>query len=171
LDVETLEALESRLDEYNGTLLVVSHDRHFLDRAVTSTLVFEGDGSVKRYAGGYSDWATLRHELAAPESEPEHGKRKRPDPVSTLAGSTLSRSKLSYKLQRELDALPAKIEELERELGELEAIVAGPGFYQRSQDEIQKQFARLEFLRDDLELKMARWEALEAAQSPAPEAG
>jgi ATP-binding cassette subfamily F protein uup len=168
LDVETLEALESRLDEYNGTLLVVSHDRHFLDRAVTSTLVFEGGGSVKRYAGGYSDWATLRHELAAPESEPEHGERSRPDPAATLAGSKPSRSKLSYKLQRELDALPARIEELEREIGELETIVTDPELYQRSQDEIQKQFARLEFLRGDLELKMARWEALEATRAPAP---
>jgi ATP-binding cassette subfamily F protein uup len=75
---------------------------------------------------------------------------------------------LSYKLQRELDALPARIEELEREIGELETIVTDPELYQRSQDEIQKQFARLEFLRGDLELKMARWEALEATRAPAP---
>ena len=64
LDVETLEALEARLTAYEGTLLVVSHDRHFLDRVVTSTLVFEGNGTVKRYTGGYSDWARLQHSLA-----------------------------------------------------------------------------------------------------------
>ncbi len=105
LDVETLEALEERLTEYEGTLLVVSHDRYFLDAVVTSTLVFEADGQVRRHAGGYSDWLA-RNEALAVVDEPTW-RRKSSSPSATAREPHLSR-KLSYKLQRELDALPER---------------------------------------------------------------
>jgi ATP-binding cassette subfamily F protein uup len=163
LDVETLEALEDRLINYDGTLLVVSHDRHFLDRVVTSMLVFEGDGSVVRYPGGYSDWARLHRQLALgnesmadkPRSAPETPKRDDPP----------TRRKLSYKLQRELDDLPGAIEALEAEIARIETAVNDPAFYERPREEIDAQFAQLEALRGDVDTKMARWEMLETERS------
>ncbi len=170
LDVETLEALEERLIQYEGTLLVVSHDRHFLDRVVTSTLVFEGDGAVKRYAGGYSDWAGLQKQLAtndAPRSVVGASSDANIPAEAQQAGSR----KLSYKLQRELDALPDGIERLERAIAEIEVSVNEPAFYEKPREEVNAQFARLETLRGELELKISRWEQLEAKSTPAPDAG
>jgi ATP-binding cassette subfamily F protein uup len=162
LDVETLEALESRLRQYQGTLLVVSHDRHFLDRVVTSTLVFEGDGLVRRYAGGYSDWVRLQHSLATEDElavTAARGSQSAPDNNAAPAAPR----KLSYKLQRELDSLPDAIEQLETAIGELASAVNDPSLYQlHSQEEIQTKFSELEGLRKALDVKMARWEDLEA---------
>ncbi len=169
LDVETLEALEARLIAYEGTLLVVSHDRHFLDRVVTSTLVFEGDGAVTRYAGGYSDWARLQHSLATTDP-PEKPSRKSATDEEQSAGTKPARRKLSYKLQRELDALPNNIDTLENEIAELEKAVNEPSFYEQSREEINTRFAELESLRKELETKIARWEELESARHSASEA-
>src|SRR5690606_27056817 len=125
LDVETLEALEARLAAYDGTLLVVSHDRHFLDSVVTSTLVFEEDGVVRRYAGGYSDWAAKQRALAAGDDEtPGGAPAGANEPVRKRPASPPQ--KLSYKLQRELDALPDEIERLESEAAELERRATQP---------------------------------------------
>ena len=168
LDVETLEALEARLTAYEGTLLVVSHDRHFLDRVVTSTLVFEGDGAVKRYAGGYSDWARLQHSLAATDA-PEKPPQKNAGAAGGTDGPKPSSRKLSYKLQRELDALPNSIDALENEIAALEKTVNDPSFYERSREEISTRFAELESLRTELETKITRWEELESARPSAPE--
>src|SRR5690606_25221455 len=164
LDVETLEALESRLAEYDGTLLVVSHDRHFLDSVVTSTLVFEEDGVVRRHAGGYSDWAAKQRALAvgddqAPAGSPSVPARAEPAPARKRPAS--APQKLSYKLQRELDALPDEIERLEVEAAELERRVAAADFYQRPRDEVESQLRALESAKARLETAVERWAELE----------
>jgi ATP-binding cassette subfamily F protein uup len=168
LDVETLEALEARLVDYAGTLIAVSHDRHFLDAVVTSTLVFEADGSLTRHAGGYSDWARLHRELAvADESGPQraHGTpSKQPKPRKT-------NQKLSYKLQRELDALPDRIERCETELASLQAEVTSADFYQRPHEETRARLAALADCEQRLEQAVERWAELEAAAEAAAQSG
>ena len=158
LDVETLEALEDRLCEYRGTLLVVSHDRYFLDKVVTSTLVFEEDGTVKRYAGGYSDWARLRRTLAvageAAPARPAEKPARRPPPSPAR--------KLSYKLQRELDALPDRIEALEHDLAAIEQEVNAEGFYRQPHAQVQRRLEALNALQQRLETAVERWAELEA---------
>jgi ATP-binding cassette subfamily F protein uup len=156
LDVETLEALEGRLTDYDGTLLVVSHDRYFLDSIVTSTLVFEQDGQVRRHAGGYTDWLSRDRALAVVDEPPE----------TAASGSRDTRSrpaprKLSYKLQRELDALPELIAELERKVAELRAVVADSGFYQRPHDEVQRSLDELRDAERAVDAAVDRWAELE----------
>src|SRR5690606_6435972 len=107
LDVETLEALEDRLAEYDGTLIVVSHDRHFLDAVVTSTLVFEANGRIVRHAGGYSDWLRRNEALATADDAPRGARDDKPKGPAKPAAPP---RKLSYKLQRELDGLPDEVE-------------------------------------------------------------
>lgn len=178
LDVDTLELLEELLSEYDGTLLLVSHDRAFLDNVVTSTLVFEGasatslsraphlgpigegDGRVGEYVGGYEDW--LRQRRAPPVAE----RRAKPETKSAVgaeppAEPTPQKRKLSYKEQRELETLPARIENLEREQQQLEQSMSFSGFYQQDKATIAKTIARVEALRAELEGAYARWEALE----------
>jgi ATP-binding cassette subfamily F protein uup len=158
LDVETLEALEHRLEEYDGTLIVVSHDRHFLDSVVTATLVFEAEGEVRRYAGGYSDWARNKHALAVidePRAAKAAAATRVPPPRSAPAG------KLSYKLQRELDALPSAIEQLEADVAGLRARVAAPDFYRGAADDIRDVLATLERSEQELERAIDRWAELE----------
>src|SRR5205814_3138227 len=134
LDLETLELLEEQLIEWPGTLLLVSHDRVFLDNVVTSTLVFEGDGRVQEFVGGYEDWirqrqprAPLRQGLSRSEPAPLKG-RPSSSPQSPVP-SPRSRTKLSYKEQRELEALPPRIEAIESEQRALENKIAGADFY------------------------------------------
>jgi ATP-binding cassette subfamily F protein uup len=158
LDVETLELLEELLMDFQGTLLLVSHDRAFLDNVVTSTLVFEGEGRIGEYIGGYSDW--LRQRMI-----PKPATAARPQtavaPVRTAAPAGKAR-KLSYKDQRELDGLPARIEALEAEQAALQARVSDPGFYRQPGDDIAATLARLEVLGDELRSCYVRWEELEA---------
>ena len=160
LDVETLEALEDRLAEYEGTLLVVSHDRYFLDAVVTSTLVFEADGQVRRHAGGYSDWLE-RHLALAVVDEPDGGK---PSKGSDDRVKPPSR-KLSYKLQRELDALPAEIDALERRIAELRSAVNEPDFYKRDHAAVRKHLDELALAERELDTSVERWAELEQAAS------
>jgi ATP-binding cassette subfamily F protein uup len=159
LDVETLEALERRLCEYGATLIVVSHDRHFLDAVVTSTLVFEADGIVRRYAGGYSDWARHKHALAlgeeAPTTETDNGDTKRAQRADK------ANAKLSYKLKRELDALPDRIAELEARVAALQAEVTAVDFYKGDADRIQSTLATLASTEQALEQSVERWADLE----------
>jgi ATP-binding cassette subfamily F protein uup len=159
LDVETLELLEELLLEYQGTLLLVSHDRAFLDNAVTSTLVFEGDGRIGEYVGGYSDWLQRRNP-ATPATEAPRAKT--PPPTSTVEKRGTKSRKLSYKEQRELETLPAKIESLEAEQARLQSAVGDPVFYQQAATEITAPLARLEAITKELETCYARWEALES---------
>jgi ATP-binding cassette subfamily F protein uup len=162
LDVETLELLEERLGEYGGTLILVSHDREFLDNVVTSCLVFEGEGQVNEYVGGYSDWlrqrgsriASARSATAAPAAAASAA-------TVPAAAPAAPRKKLSYKDQRELEQLPLKIEQLETKLAELGLRMADPGFYQRPAGEVAATGAELATLQAELDGTYARWAVLD----------
>ena len=155
LDVETLELLEDLLINYTGTLLLVSHDREFIDNVVTSTLVFEGDGIVSEYVGGYSDWQRQKQ----PSQQVENpGKKK--ESVKTAASST---KKSSYKDQRELAEMPGKIETLEQQQQALHALMAAPDFYKRPENEISQAKNDLEKIETELEEIFLRWEELEGS--------
>ena len=158
LDVETLEVLENKLTEYSGTLIVVSHDREFLDNVVTSTVVFEADGSIREYVGGYSDWLRQGHDLAVTDSPFEIEERKR---LAAERRSQQKPSKLSYKDQRELDALPAELEALEATLQALQTRIADAGFYAQEQGVVQSVLHELADAEQRLESRMERWSELE----------
>jgi ATP-binding cassette subfamily F protein uup len=164
LDVETLEALEQRLSEYEGTLLVVSHDRYFLDAIVTSTLVFEDDGQVRRHAGGYSDWLERHRALAVLD-----GPTKAPLQESRDTRERPVQRKLSYKLQRELDALPDAIARLEAKVADLRATVNEPAFYQRPHADVQRSLEELGDAERELEAAVDRWGELEQQAAAAAE--
>jgi ATP-binding cassette subfamily F protein uup len=167
LDVETLEALEDRLAEYNGTLIAVSHDRHFLDAVVTSVLAFEADGAVTRHAGGYSDWARRHRELAVAEEragradKTNRGSGFSRDPESAAPHKARRAGKLSYKLQREVDELPAKIDGLESEIAALQEEISSPGFYAQAHELVRPRLEALAAAEQRLDAAMARWLELE----------
>ena len=154
LDVETLELLEELLADYQGTLLLVSHDRDFLDNVVTSTLVMEGDGQVGEYVGGYSDWLRQRATPGAAVVS-----------KATLAvvptTATAAKAKLSFKDQRELEALPARIERLEADVAGFGARMHEPDFFQRDAAAINADNAAMASLQADLDAAYQRWEQLE----------
>lgn len=158
LDVETLELLEELLADYPGTLLLVSHDRDFLDNVVTSTLVMEGGGRVGDYIGGYSDWLRQKPVSAAPAAAPTQAK-----PQSQPAAAAPAKRKLSYKDARELEALPAKIEALEKRIAELGEAMNEPGFYQRDGAAIVAHNETLSAAQAELDAAYARWAELEAS--------
>ncbi len=160
LDVETLELLEEVVADYDGTLLLVSHDRSFLDHTVTSLLVLSGDGRVEEHVGGYSDWARQRAPLAG-DQPPAAAKRSEPPPRPSGAEPAKPR-RLGYKEQRELEALPDLIESLEGALAELQARMADPAFYRREPAEISAAKDALTDLESRLAQAYERWEALEA---------
>ncbi|BAU47544.1 heme ABC transporter ATPase [Sulfurifustis variabilis] len=160
LDVDTLELLEDLLAEYEGTLLLVSHDRAFLDNVVTSTLVFEGDGRVGEYVGGYEDWLRQRRDRPQEAARPR-AQAASPAPRREKTAAE-QKKKLSYKEQRELESLPGRIESLEAEQQTLEARVSRSDFYQQEGAAIADAMARLNALREELERAYARWEELEA---------
>ena len=154
LDVETLELLESLLVGYTGTLLLVSHDRAFLDNAVTSTLVFEGDGRIGEYVGGYSDW---QRQHPAADARPPAAPKKPARP----AAATRRQHRLGYREQRELAELPGRIEALEQRQAELHAAMAAPDFYKRPGRDIAAAKAELARIDTTLEQAYQRWQALE----------
>ncbi|MCX5714800.1 MAG: ATP-binding cassette domain-containing protein [Candidatus Omnitrophica bacterium] len=155
LDIETLELLEELLFEYPGTLLLVSHDRAFLNNVVTSTLVLEGDGLINEYAGGYDDWLSQRKPVT-----PTQEKAKSVKKIIRQKKPIVAR-KLTFKEQRELDSLPSLIEKIEAEQKEIYSLLADFNFYQKDSAEIQKTKSRLEFLSTELEKAYERWEHLE----------
>ena len=167
LDVETLELLESILVEFPGTVLLVSHDRDFLDNVVSSSLVFEGDGIVREYVGGFEDWLRQGGSIDRLAATGDGGKTAEENIAPKLASQSapaaapVKKQKLSYKLQRELEALPAEIEALEEELAALEEQTGSNDFYQQDQDTVQSALARLTELNEVLEAKMERWSELE----------
>jgi ATP-binding cassette subfamily F protein uup len=164
LDVETLELLEDIIAEYQGTLIIVSHDRAFIDNVVTSTLVFEGDGRVAEYVGGYSDWLAQRPVSVKIQAHAE----KANVPRNGVTEARPDRGKkLSYKDQRELDALPARIESLEDEQSRLQVLMAGADFYRGDKTEITQSLARAEELKCELDEAYGRWQALDAVASAA----
>src|SRR4249919_529390 len=156
LDVETLELLEELLAVYAGTLLLVSHDRDFLDSVVTSTLVMEGEGRVGEYVGGYTDWLRQRPEaLQAKPAAPA-------TPVKRAPVAEPAKRRLSYKEQRELETLPVQIEQLERDVAELTEAMHDPAFYQREAQMIVSHNARLAETQAALDRAYARWMELDA---------
>ena len=159
LDIETLELLEALLVDWPGTLLLVSHDRAFIDHVVTSTWVFEGEGRVQEYIGGYADWLRQRRhpQPAAPVPSPAAGRDVRPAPVAEPG-----RRKLSYREQRELKELPDQIGGLEHEQAQLHAAVADPGFYKTDAEAIHQTLARLDHLQQALLDAYARWDELDS---------
>jgi ATP-binding cassette subfamily F protein uup len=164
LDAETLDLLEDLLVEYQGTLLLVSHDREFLDNVVTSTFVFEGAGRIGDYVGGYADWLRQRAAArppAAPASPQVPTPASRRDPIAPGA----ARRKLTNKEARELETLPAAIEALEREQAELTAKLADPLFYKGEPSAFTSGKARLEACEREQAVAFARWEELEAMRS------
>ncbi|MCG6870557.1 MAG: ATP-binding cassette domain-containing protein [Gammaproteobacteria bacterium] len=162
LDVETLELLEALLIDYQGTLLLVSHDRDFLDNVVTSTLHFEGEGRIREYVGGYRDLERQRREAVsnARKPHPRAEKRREARPDRTTATGAKRRG-LSYDQRRELNALPKRIEALETEQTRLQELAADPVFYQRPGEEISRTLAELESVNGDLDEYYERWESLE----------
>ena len=171
LDVETLELLEELLLDFDGTLLLVSHDRAFMDNVVTGVLAFEGDGVVREYVGGYSDWVRQGGKLppapwegaARQQVEPTaKAVEKAPASPAPSAPPAKKPAKLSYKLQRELDALPAEIERLEAEVAEYEARVGDPAFYQQEAGVVSEVLQAMSDKQAELDAAMARWMALEA---------
>ena len=163
LDIETLEVLEQKLVEFTGTLIVVSHDREFLDNVVTSTIVFERDGKVQQYVGGYSDWVRRGHELAEID-DPFGLAADRRKQAHIERRKQQKPTKLSYKDQRELDQLPNEIESLEAEIAELQEVVADPDFYSQEQAAVQDKLKALSAAEERLEQRIDRWEELEALQ-------
>ena len=165
LDVETLELLEELLTEYKGTLLLVSHDREFLDNVVSSTLVLEGEGKVGEYVGGYSDW--LRQKPSQPSAAATPAAK--PAPLAAAPAATPSsdkpKRKLSYKEARELEQLPARIEQLEGQIAAQAAAMNEPTFYQQDNAAIQRANKALAQIQAELDQAYARWSELEGTDA------
>ena len=162
LDAETLELLEELLIDYPGTLLLISHDRSFLNSVVTRSIVFEND-SIGEYAGGYDDWLIQRPAPVTPKANPKAEKptEKPQDPVKPTAKA----KKLSYKEQRELEQLPTHLERLEQAMTQLQALMGTAEFYQQGSAAITAKQAELQALESELEQAFARWEYLEQLQA------
>jgi len=155
LDIETLELLESLLQEYSGTLFLVSHDREFLDNVVTQTIASEGGGEWKEYAGGYSDWQRVRSKLATPE-------RAKPKTAALEPRRRTQSNKLGYKEERELAELPDKLKALEREQEQIAGRLADPALYRDRSGEVKGLQLRHAAIEAELTQLLARWEELEA---------
>ena len=167
LDIETLELLEALLQEYKGTLFLVSHDRAFIDNVVTQTIASEGDGVWREYAGGYQDWADYqagrrRNEAAQASAARRNDVRESAEADKNQRQKPAVANKLNYKAGRELEALPKQIAALEAEQKQLTARLEDPMLYQSASDEAQKISTRLAAIDDALLALLERWEALEA---------
>jgi ATP-binding cassette subfamily F protein uup len=167
LDMETLELLEEILLEFSGTILLVSHDRRFLDNVVTSSIVFEGNGVVKEYVGGYQDWVNQGGKLVSFADQGKEAKEAKAEAKAAAAPVAVSKpvekpkvSSLSSNEKRELDLLPKDIEKLEQKVADLEQVIAGEGFFSQEQKKIDAKLAELAKFQNQLETMYARWEAL-----------
>ncbi|MDK1286571.1 ABC transporter ATP-binding protein [Pseudoalteromonas umbrosa] len=166
LDIETLELLEEIITQYQGTILIVSHDREFIDNTCNSVWAFEGDGVVTEIVGGYSDFEAYRDNKLAQQKELE--KLDKEKSAATPAKRDTSKnksSKLSYKLKLELEALPGKVEELETALENQQELVNSPEFFKQESDVTQQALNQLAELESKLEAAYERWEELEALQN------
>ena len=178
LDTETLELLEEVLLEFDGTVLIVSHDRSFLDNVVTSLLVFEGAGRISEFVGGYEDWlrqggsvrllgmteksGTKTEQAYNHDTQQASEKTAAPQQQATADGAAPARRKLSYKLQRELDAMPDLIDALEAELEQLQQQVSAPGFYQQPHEQTEQVLLNLQNTEQQLDAMLERWAELES---------
>jgi len=166
LDIESLELLEELLVSFTGTIIVVSHDREFLDNVVTSLLILTGDGLVEEQAGGYSDWEARGGRLVAIDHHEPQDETSAPklddSPAPTVPVVPNPRpKKLSYKDKLELERLPGEIEALERELARYQSIVEDPEFYKQERDVVNETLTELATVEKNLELKLERWMELE----------
>jgi len=152
LDIDTLDLLEELLIDYKGTIILVSHDRAFLNNVVTSTLVFEGNGNINQYIGGYDDWLRQRKTEQPASSQ---------QPSKVQAKTATASKKLSYKDQRELDNLPLEIESLETQIAEISELISQPDFYKGDRTETAKTETSLSELQQQLSHCYERWESLE----------
>ena len=152
LDIDTLDLLEELLIDYKGTIILVSHDRAFLNNVVTSTLVFEGNGNINQYIGGYDDWLRQRKTEQPASSQ---------QPSKVQAKTATASKKLSYKDQRELDNLPLEIENLETQIAEISELISQPDFYKGDRTETAKTETSLSELQQQLSHCYERWESLE----------
>ncbi|TBT70007.1 ABC transporter ATP-binding protein [Vibrio parahaemolyticus] len=166
LDIETLELLEEMLANYQGTLLLVSHDREFVDNTVTTSWIFEGDGVIEEFVGGYHDAKQQRDQALAVRFSTEKPAKKREvvEETPKTPQPKNNSKKLSYKLQRELEALPAKLEELESDIETLQEQVNDPEFFAKPVEQTQPVLEQLAALEQELEIAFERWEELEAMQ-------
>ncbi|VVC77031.1 ABC transporter ATP-binding protein uup [Aquicella siphonis] len=158
LDIETLELLEELLSDYQGTMLLVSHDRAFLDNVVTSLLVFEGDGRIQEYVGGYSQWRQQQKNIQSGEKS----SLIRPDTGKAACTQIRQSKKLSYKDQKELDGLPTLIENLESAQHRVQEEINHPDFYKQDQKTVSETLNKLNQLESDLEKAYQRWDELES---------
>ncbi len=158
LDAETLELLEDLLGNYPGTVLLVSHDRAFLNNVVTSTLVLNGDGTVSEYDGGYDDYLRQRPSEQEPETSPKKNR------ASGRVRENEQKPKLSYKEKKELEEIPQKIDDLEQTQASLQSAMADPEFFKQDGEKIASETARLQALSKDLESLYNRWEELAAKE-------
>ncbi len=158
LDIDTLELLESLLQDYPGTVLLVSHDRTFLDNVVTQVIAFEGNGVLREYAGGYEDWVMQRAKPNTVVNQSASKPAVKVEPVKTAS----TKSKLSWKEQQELAALPVQIEATELEQERINACLADPNLYTQPQSEVKALQDKLADLNGELAEMLGRWEALEA---------
>jgi ATP-binding cassette subfamily F protein uup len=164
LDIDTLELLEEYVCDFHGTLLLVSHDRAFLDNVVTELLVFEGNGAVGEFVGGYSDWVQYR------EQRKELQPTRRAVPTAERADRSARQPRLSYKDQRELNSLPEQLERLEAEKQQIETDLSDATLYQGAPERLQERLDRLHTLTQELEAGYARWSELEASGGQTPRA-
>jgi len=161
LDIETLELLEEILLDFKGTVLLVSHDREFMDNVVTSLLVLDGKGGIEEHVGGYSNWVEHGGTLSSTEdSGPANSSRVKAAPAASPPADKSSSGKLSYKEKRELESLPARIEALEALQSNIEAEVAAPDFYQLERGVVNAKLDELARLVEELEAAYDRWEQL-----------
>ncbi|SON48592.1 ABC transporter ATP-binding protein [Vibrio tapetis] len=163
LDIETLELLEDLLANYQGTLLLVSHDRQFVDNTVMSSWIFEGNGKIEEFVGGYHDAQQQRSQVLqtrAPEKPAKSKKQVEETPKTSQP--VVKAKKLSYKLQRELELLPQRLEDLEQEIEDLQGQVNDPSFFNKSIDETQAVLDKLSATEQELEIAFVRWEELDA---------
>ena len=185
LDMDTLAVLEHLLAEFDGSILLVSHDRTFIDNVVTSTLVFQGNGEISEYAGGYSDWLLQRKDpqvLPAGTSSKSASVKQvtgKPERAGTFAKNTgdnesrllpdkqakkAGKAKLSYKLKLELEKLPDRVDVLEAEIQELQYAINTPDFYQQAHETVSQHLNTLADKQNLLEQLMTRWLELEELQ-------
>ncbi len=164
LDIETLELLEEILLGFEGTVLLVSHDREFMDNVVTSLLVLDGLSGISEHIGGYSDWEARGGLFEAPSSSNEKAVQEPKRAAAAGHPAPAGKRKLTYKEQRELDSLPARIESFEKQQSELECLLADPDFYHSPQEEIQRLTQQLAEIHSALEACYQRWAELEGSE-------
>ena len=169
LDIETLELLEDLLMAYDGTLILVSHDRQFMDNVVTSTLALEGDGVVREYVGGYSDWVRQKPGSENPGVQKSRTQENQvtvaaltPPAAAAVNAVKPKKKKLGYREQQELQQLPGKIDQLEQQQDKLTALISDPGFYQQDSKTVDNTVRELDQISKELDQCLQRWTELES---------